>query len=84
MDPFFVIIRARDRFFGSGLNRRVSRGRKKSGLLTIDNELDVSNLACDDLITLQVQVDKKNLIEFLLFSIHYLYNYYMVCALLFM
>jgi len=42
MDPFFVIIKARDRFFGSGLNRRVSRGRKKSRLLTIDNELDVA------------------------------------------
>jgi len=41
-----------------------------------------SNLAWDDLITLQVQVDKRNLMEFLLFSIHYLYNYYMVCALL--
>ena len=26
--------------------------------------------------------DKKNLIEFLLDFLHYLYNYYMVCALL--
>jgi len=32
-----------------------------------------SNLAWDDLITLQVQVDKENLIEFPLNSIHYLY-----------
>jgi len=44
MDPFFVIIRARDKFFGSGLNRRVSRGRKRSRLLTIDNELEKSCL----------------------------------------
>jgi len=40
-----------------------------------------SDLAWDDLITLQVWVDKKNLIKFPLFSIYYLYNYYMVCAL---
>jgi len=31
--------------------------------------------------TLQVQVDKENSMEFLLNSLHYLYNYYMVCAL---
>ena len=42
-----------------------------------------SDLAWDDLITLQVQVDKKNSIEFPFDSVHYLYNYYMVCALLF-
>ena len=41
-----------------------------------------SNLAWDDLIILQVQVDKENLIEFPLDSVHYLYNYYIVCALL--
>jgi len=41
-----------------------------------------SNLAWDDLITLQVQVDKENSMEFPLDSIHYLYNYYIVCALL--
>ena len=41
-----------------------------------------NNLAWDDLIILQVQVDKKNSIEFLLFSIYYLYNYYIVYALL--
>ena len=33
--------------------------------------------------TLQVWVDKENLVEFLLDSVYYLYNYYMVCALLF-
>jgi len=27
-------------------------------------------------------VDKENSIKFLLFSVYYLYNYYMVCALL--
>jgi len=27
-------------------------------------------------------IDKENLIEFLLDFLHYLYNYYMVCALL--
>jgi len=32
-------------------------------------------------ITLQVQVDKENSIEFLLNFLHYLYNYYMVCIL---
>jgi len=41
-----------------------------------------SDLAWDNLITLQVRVDKKNSIEFPLDSVHYLYNYYMVCALL--
>jgi len=41
-----------------------------------------SDLAWDDLITPQVWVDKKNLIEFPLNSVHYLYNYYIVCALL--
>jgi len=40
-----------------------------------------SNLAWDDLITLQVQVD-KNLMKLPLDSVHYLYSYYMVCALL--
>jgi len=43
---------------------------------------DCSDLAWDDLITLQVWVDKKNLVKFLLNSIYYLYNYYIVCALL--
>jgi len=33
-------------------------------------------------LTLQVQVNKENLIEFPLLPVHYLYNYYMVCALL--
>jgi len=41
-----------------------------------------SDLAWDDLITLQVWVDKENSIEFLLDSVYYLYNYYMVCVLL--
>ena len=41
-----------------------------------------SDLAWDDLVTLQVQVDKENSIEFPLDYVHYLYNYYMVCALL--
>jgi len=38
-------------------------------------------LSLDDLITLQVQVDKENLIKFPLFSVYYLYNYYMVYVL---
>ena len=37
--------------------------------------------SCSNLITLQVQVNKKNSIEFLLDFLYYLYNYYMVCAL---
>jgi len=41
-----------------------------------------SNLAWDDLITLQVWVNKKNSIEFLFDFVYYLYNYYIVCALL--
>jgi len=45
------------------------------------NQVLVYGLSLDDLITLQVRVDKENSIEFLLFSVHYLYNYYMVCAL---
>ena len=40
------------------------------------------NLDCDALEPFLVQVDKENLIEFLFDSVHYLYNYYMVCALL--
>ena len=40
-----------------------------------------SDLAWDNLITLQVQVDKENSMEFPLDFLHYLYNYYMVCAL---
>jgi len=36
----------------------------------------------DNLISLLIWVDKENLMEFLLFSVHYLYNYYMVYALL--
>ena len=39
-----------------------------------------SNL--DNLIILQVQVDKKNLMESPLDSVYYLYNYYIVYALL--
>ena len=39
-----------------------------------------SNLVWDDLATLQVQVDKKNLIEFSFIHVHYLYNYYMTYA----
>jgi len=49
---------------------------------SVDIRLSCSDLAKDDLDTLQVQVDKENLIEFLLDSLYYLYNYYMVCALL--
>ena len=41
-----------------------------------------SSLAWDNLIILQVWVDKENSIEFLLGSVYYLYNYYMVCVLL--
>jgi len=41
-----------------------------------------SDLAWNNIDTLLIWVDKKNLMEFLLFSIYYLYNYYMVCALL--
>ena len=41
-----------------------------------------SNLASDNLIILQVWVNKENSIEFPLDFVHYLYNYYMVCALL--
>ena len=40
------------------------------------------NLDCDALEPFLVQVDKENSIEFLFDSVHYLYNYYMVCALL--
>jgi len=40
-----------------------------------------SNLACDNIITLQVQVDKENSMEFPFDFIHYLYNYYMVYVL---
>jgi len=49
----------------------------------INSSQDCSNLAWDNLITLQVQVDKENSMEFLLDSVYYLYNYYMICALLF-
>ena len=42
-----------------------------------------SDLAWDDLITFQAQVDKENSMELPLDSVYYLYNYYMVCALLF-
>jgi len=45
-------------------------------------ECSCSDLAWDDFITLQVWVDKENLIEFLFNSVFYLDNYYMVCALL--
>ena len=41
-----------------------------------------SNLAWNDLIILQVQVNKENSMESPLDSIYYLYNYYMVCVLL--
>jgi len=40
-----------------------------------------SDLAWDNLDALLIQVDKENLMEFLLDFLHYLYNYYMVCAL---
>jgi len=40
-----------------------------------------SDLAWDNLIILQVQVDKENSMEFPLDFLHYLYNYYMVCIL---
>jgi len=40
-------------------------------------------LYCDNLNLLQVQVDKENSMEFLLDFLYYLYNYYIVCALLF-
>jgi len=40
-----------------------------------------SDIAWDDLITLQVWVDKENSIEFPLDSVHYLYNYYIVYIL---
>ena len=40
-----------------------------------------SDLAWDDLDTLFIRVNKENSIEFPLNFLHYLYNYYMVCAL---
>ena len=43
--------------------------------------VDINNLAWDDLDTLLIQVDKENSMKFLLNFLHYLYNYYMVCAL---
>ena len=45
------------------------------------NECECKALDCDDLGLLLVWVDKKNLMEFPLNFLHYLYNYYMVCAL---
>ena len=39
-------------------------------------------LAIMTLNPLQVQVNKENLMEFLLDILYYLYNYYMVCALI--
>jgi len=45
------------------------------------NECEYKALDCDDLGLLLVWVDKENLMEFLLNFLHYLYNYYMVCAL---
>jgi len=39
-----------------------------------------SNLAWDNLATLQVWVDKENSIELSFIHVYYLYNYYMVCA----
>jgi len=41
-----------------------------------------SDLAWDDLDTFLIQVDKENSMEFPLDFLHYLYNYYMVYALL--
>ena len=41
-----------------------------------------SDLVWDDLTALLVWVNKENLMEFLFNSVHYLYIYYMVCALL--
>jgi len=45
-----------------------------------NKELYCSDLARDDLTTLLVWVDKKNLMEFSLNFLYYLYNYCMVCA----
>ena len=42
----------------------------------------LQQLSLDNLITLQVQVDKENSIEFPLDFLYYLYNYYMVYVLL--
>jgi len=52
-------------------------------MLSLKNSLRIrySDLAWDNLITLQVWVNKENSIEFLLDFLYYLYNYYMVCAL---
>jgi len=44
MDPFLVIVRARNRLFKSGVKRRVSRGSKRSRLLAIDHEPEESCL----------------------------------------
>jgi len=54
----------------------------KKVLYTWPHEVYCSDLAWDDLDTLLIRVDKKNLMEFSLDFLHYLYNYYMVCALL--
>ena len=47
----------------------------------VDIEFWYKALDCDDLGLLLVWVDKENSMEFLLIFLHYLYNYYMVCAL---
>ena len=44
--------------------------------------INYKNLDWDALEPLLVWVDKKNSMEFPLGSVHYLYNYYMVCVLL--
>jgi len=38
MDLFLVIIKARNRFLGSSIDRRISRGSRRSRSLAIDNE----------------------------------------------
>jgi len=38
MDLFLIIIRARDRFSRSSIDRRISGGSKRSRLLAIDNK----------------------------------------------
>ena len=44
MDLFLVIIRARDRFPRSSINRRISGGNRRGRSLAIDNEPEESCL----------------------------------------
>ena len=66
--------------------KRVEEDQWRSRCINHNQQIPIwdmcSDLAWDDLNTLLIWVNKENSIEFLLFSIHYLYNYYMVCALL--